>query len=683
MLKTILVLFQGFAPARFSLLLALGAYSLIAGPVSAAEGDFIEVLGVETTVIDRQVEGDVWLSDQLRSDEATCAEQHAAESAAFYKCVLRFLKSYKKADWLTGAELGVLVDVLGAIRDGELEPPPEVATSLISLRVTTPVGTVVAGVAVTDAATGDLLATTGTDGLADVTLVASTDYVLHLSADGHSDKILKLTSVTENGSFSLSVTMAPRESATLSSDTGVVWTNEDGSSVTLDSGAFQTASGEVVAVDNIDVSMTSLDVLNSSEIAAFPADFTVLDESGIHRWMYVMGVGEFEFFDSGTGEALQLVGTATIRMPVTVETAPDGTAVTEGMSVPLYTLDETLGEWTASGAGQIEAATDGSLELVAQVNHFSWWNFSHLRHLEHNTYHVRVDSDQLGQAVLHGGFLENGITTYFATMVLDLNTLSPEISTPAGMLPCFYAEVTTTDGLHGTTDTGCYVNADTLVILTAPSAGDVAIGVDGELTGNFGVVLEKVSLFSTTLQRGVSYTQTGGRLPDGVTLQSSGATTAELVGRPMESGTGSVTITATSDTGMTDSVTIPWAISGLVAPDLSSLVGQTIRMFPETVTNANSPWDDCTTELKPAVDINNDHNTGSIASDWVLTYSSDGIYGYSGFIADYETLYVPEAHVDAAGILWVRPCSGTYSVTVTGTNAAGSSTASFNVKSNY
>lgn len=142
--------------------------------------------------------------------------------------------------------------------------------------------------------------------------------------------------------------------------------------LTLPPNALVNAQGQAVT-GAIEVRMTPVNT-NSHEIAAFPG--TMIGNSGSTSGpLATYGPVEFELTQNGQPLQIASGRRATIEMPLYATRWPDGRTIAVGERMPVWSLNETTGEWTQEGEGDIVASRSGTgLALRAEVAHFSWWN---------------------------------------------------------------------------------------------------------------------------------------------------------------------------------------------------------------------------------------------------------------------------------------------------------------------
>jgi len=216
----------------------------------------------------------------------------------------------------------------------------------------------------------------GTGG--DLTLMLPSDvpHVLRVKKAGYAEQIrtLTLSSASRAEENVVTITMLQRaKSQSIDVSEGGTVVGADGESLTLAPDSVINAQGQVVS-GAIDVTLTSVDVTDEDGVRAFPGEFAGLQTDG--RPTGIVSHGTTEFVLEKDGQRLNLAAghSATIRIPMFAGANLDGSAVKEGSSIPLWSLDERTGGWIQEGSGKVIDLGDGELVLEAEVAHFSWWN---------------------------------------------------------------------------------------------------------------------------------------------------------------------------------------------------------------------------------------------------------------------------------------------------------------------
>lgn len=448
-------------------------------------------------------------------------------------------------------------------------------TSTVSGRVTAVDGSIVTGANINILAGGTSLTTASSDATGNFTVVlnASSDVVLHLSATGFADQVVPIRSPIANGNVFFDITMIAR-GATQSFDSAVGGTlsGSDGASVSVSAGSFVDAVGNSVT-GNIDLTITPVDVSRPSSLAAFPGEFSgVLEGDVTDTPIISFGTVEFEFSSAGQPVNLAAGATANVVIPIYFDTYQDGSPITLGDTIPLWSLNEETGIWQQEGTGTVIFSNDSptGFAMDATVSHFSWWNCDVSATTARAI--VTVFGPDSGTALIKAR--TNASIGWRPTVVQTVTAVgvpTPPMIIPANAQVCFWADINFDNGSNGTTPevcvnaaTGSLVNVDLvapgtgpLSIVTQPPSTAGILDVGGELS----FPLNPVELRTATYETAVSYTIISGALPAGLSLSPVTATRAEVTGIPTEAGAFSVVIEGTDSDGFTDVITINFNIT--------------------------------------------------------------------------------------------------------------------------
>lgn len=113
----------------------------------------------------------------------------------------------------------------------------------------------------------------------------------------------------------------------------------------------------------VSVILHHLDPSDANVEAKMPGSLLASDANGQAKVLETFGMINVELIGSG-GEKLQLSGTASIEMPITL-----GQNASSPNTIPLWHFDEAAGYWVEEGS-----ATKVGNKYVGTVTHFSWWN---------------------------------------------------------------------------------------------------------------------------------------------------------------------------------------------------------------------------------------------------------------------------------------------------------------------
>jgi hypothetical protein len=447
---------------------------------------------------------------------------------------------------------------------------------------------------VSNASTGVVLGTTGPEGnvLFEVPDVSG-EIVFRVSAAGFGDQIVPLNIVDGAGSANLDVTMAQQYLMTVVFSN--VWTATSDSAVSVEwsSDSFVTPAGDAVVDGDIEVMTSPVDVSNPAELEAFPGSFTGTEIDGTESTIASLGTAEYVFMANGTEVQLAPQATATISLPLYIETHPDtGELLGEGSMLPIWSLEEATGVWIQETEGTVVASENSptGLAVEAEVTHFSWWNIDVPMPTGEIT--VTVNGNVDGTVSVRAIPSDVASRPGYGSVPIG-GSYTTQI--PSGTEYCFSGSVLLTTGQTSTTDTVCTTVATggsasiELAILGIDAPLDIAtnIPVDNSgsvtITGFVGVPIQRLDISPLSFEAAVNYNATN--LPAGINLLETSAIDAELAGVPTESGTFNVTVTGTAD-GESDSVNVLYEISGDDAPAQDVTVTM-FGSFEENTVNLN------------------------------------------------------------------------------------------------
>ena len=258
------------------------------------------------------------------------------------------------------------------------DPPAAAGAAPVRLVVTGTTGGAVVGATVSVVG-GAATATTDGEGVAVVGGVPTgVPVVLAVEAEGFATQRLALDlPAAAEQETTVEVTLAARQPArTLRrAEEGGAVVGVEGVRVELPVEGLVHADG-TPAVGDVEVRLTPVDVSDPDEIGAFPGDFAGVTPDGRAPLILSYGVAEYVFEQAGEPLDLMPGKTATIEIPLYVAQDADGDDLAPGDPYPLWSLDETTGEWVLEGEGTVvaSAASPTGLALRAEVSHFSWWN---------------------------------------------------------------------------------------------------------------------------------------------------------------------------------------------------------------------------------------------------------------------------------------------------------------------
>ncbi|MDX1739736.1 MAG: right-handed parallel beta-helix repeat-containing protein, partial [Rhodothermales bacterium] len=128
-----------------------------------------------------------------------------------------------------------------------------------------------------------------------------------------------------------------------------------------------------LATGPVTPSVTPLHVVRTdpfTEIEAFPGTFEGIQSDGNAGLLLTYGAVEVVFEQNGQELQLAPGKVATIEIPIYTAGAE------VGQTIPLWSMDEKLGQWVQEGVGTVveSAGSPTGLALRATISHLSWWN---------------------------------------------------------------------------------------------------------------------------------------------------------------------------------------------------------------------------------------------------------------------------------------------------------------------
>lgn len=217
---------------------------------------------------------------------------------------------------------------------------------------------------------------TGTSDLSGAVLVENVDVgvalAVRLRRTGYASQVVKLGVPSDTTStLYFEAALRPRDNVMEvdEAENGFVLSARDGVRVEMPFDALQRADGSPVS-GQINVSMTPVDVGDTTQVGSFPGRFEGVTPIGNVTPIVSFGVAEFAFEQNG--EQLQLAAGKTARVEIPIYTT--GAAV--GDSIPSWSMNETTGSWVQEAMGIVKEspASPSGLALSVDVGHFTWWN---------------------------------------------------------------------------------------------------------------------------------------------------------------------------------------------------------------------------------------------------------------------------------------------------------------------
>lgn len=486
-------------------------------------------------------------------------------------------------------------------------------------RLTQADGTVIPNVSVEalDGAGDVVTATTSdVDGAFTLTAVTEQALVLNFLSDDYANQVLPVTMpALKSINLPLDITLIKRgESQTIDIDAGGTLSGANGASVTLTAGSF-VDENDAAVTGNITTQITPVDISNPLILAAFPGDFKGIEEMNNTETSIVsLGTVEYVFTQNGMPLQLSNGATAEIQLPIYDATNPQtGDPIEMGDEVELWSLNEDTGIWLQEGTGTVVANTDSptGLALRATVSHFTWWNID----VPIPTADVDITLSGTvtgGAAVIHARAPSDFGGYRTATHSVFVGSTTSGLQIPADRETCFWIEYVDMSGATALSDEQCISNAvaDSTYPLTfsVSTAGSLSLtSRQSKRQGRYFVETPlSIDFFPRSLESSVGYTITSGTLPTGLSLTTTSATTAKIIGSTAAIGNYSVTVEGTDSDAFTDTQTVTFSIVDTLPPSL--------RGVSTVYAAVGDP-------VSTTIGVNN--NGGDDPTSWIVT-QSDG-----------------------------------------------------------
>ena len=416
------------------------------------------------------------------------------------------------------------------------------------------------------------------DGLFELKAVTEQDLVLKVSAEGYTDQFIPVTMPSlKSMTLPLDVVLLERSAPqTFDAGSGGTLTDANGASLKIEPNSFVDSNGAAISGD-VSVSITPVDVSNPQVLAAFPGEFTGIEETnGMETAIVSLGTVEYVFTQNGAPVQLSDGSTAEIELPIFSTANPQtGERIALGDSIELWSLTEDTGIWLQEGFGTVVVNTDSptGLALRATVSHFTWWNCD--ISVNRATVDVTVTgTTDTGAAIIHAQ--PSGRLAYrTGNRNVTVGDTVSGLIIPAGETTCFWIEYIGASGGSGFSPDQCVDNAivDANYPLTFSALEDSELSLNGSVnyqTQFFSGKNVDIQIHPRSLETDVTYAVTAGTLPTGVTLSGHMMTSALLSGSSTELGDYSVTIEGTDSDGFTDRKVIEFSIVDLPPATLSA-----------------------------------------------------------------------------------------------------------------
>lgn len=223
----------------------------------------------------------------------------------------------------------------------------------------------VRGAAIEDA-TGFVLGRSDASGAYTAVIPAGVPVGLRVSASSFTDNVIRAEAAVDT-TVEQDVVLMRRAVPTLLDDAaeGGDIVGRDRLRITFPPASLVDAESGEPVTGPVTVVATNVDMEEPLEALAFPGAFDGVTEGAEFVPIASLGVMEVEL--SQGGRAVQVAPDSRVTVEIPVASGEPGDIV------PMWSLDERTGVWMQEGTGEV-ADRDGSLVLVAEVSHFSWWN---------------------------------------------------------------------------------------------------------------------------------------------------------------------------------------------------------------------------------------------------------------------------------------------------------------------
>ncbi len=234
----------------------------------------------------------------------------------------------------------------------------------------------------------DATATTDVEGNATLQLGTGIPQTLRAEKAGYLRQTYRahLPGTATGGQFQLALRPAPAALTLADAAAGGTLEGGSGARLTLPPSALVDETGARVT-GAVEVRISPVDVV--SDAPAFPGSWSGMGADGVVAPIVSFGATDFVFTQGSKRLDLAPDRTAIVELPVFPQLGKDGQPLSAGLSIPLWSLDETSGVWVREGQGTLVASASSPSGFVqrAEVGHFSWWNCDDFT----DTHEVSVD----------------------------------------------------------------------------------------------------------------------------------------------------------------------------------------------------------------------------------------------------------------------------------------------------
>lgn len=148
--------------------------------------------------------------------------------------------------------------------------------------------------------------------------------------------------------------------------------------LSLPENSFVTESGEAVTGE-VEITITPIDVRSVGN--SFLGGAQALTNAGDSVVLITAGMADFQFSSNGQKVNLADGVIANIEMDLVIPTGDDGRVFAAGDSIEMWWFDDEKGLWIEDGVGTLQESDTSptGLKLVAEVTHFTTWNWDYYK----------------------------------------------------------------------------------------------------------------------------------------------------------------------------------------------------------------------------------------------------------------------------------------------------------------
>ena len=472
----------------------------------------------------------------------------------------------------------------------------------------------------------------------------------------------------------LDVVLIPRaQTQTILLDSPIEVSGTDGAKVSVSPSMFVDQQGNAIT-DNIEVTITPVDVSTPVGIAAFPGEFAGIAEQGQAAPTPIISYGTVEYKFTKNGEEIQLAPgeQAEIEIPIYVTEHQNGSAIVIGNEIPLWSLNEDTGIWLQEGTGTVVASSESptNLALSATVSHFSWWNCDVI--MNPALAIVTVNAPKAGTALIKARTIGDiGWSSNTVDTIIAVGLSTEPLAIPNDSEVCFWAEISFINGEYAATSESCITatlnNIVNVNLEVLEGELNLTATPNANVTAYINLAPAEIKIQPITAETGVTYIIETGKLPTGVVLSAVNDRIVAIIGAPTETGIFNPVIKGTDVDGNIFTLPLKYTvIDGDEPPRFvpGTIINSPLKFYPNPFEQprsitafANIGEFESIHDLKIA-------NVGGEATNWAISFIEAKVgrkisIGSFGYIATEYIEDIPSSAIDIsmdseAGILIVN-----------------------------